>query len=200
MNTNTLLRRLGLLLLCALALNGCGSYKLRGGTIQPPNDAPDFSLTDHNGQPFRLSQQRGKVTLLFFGFTSCPDVCPTALADMRNVRRELGTDAEQVQVVLISLDPERDTPERLKQYLAKFDPSFLGLRPTPAQLAPLLKDYGVSAIRRDLPGSALKYTIDHSAFTYVIDKAGHWRVLFSHAMSTEDMASDLRYLVHERIS
>ena len=187
-----------LLLLCALALSGCGSYTLRGGTIQPPGDAPDFSLADHNGQTFRLSQQRGKVTLLFFGFTHCPDVCPTALADMRNVRRELGGDADQVQVVLITLDPERDTPARLKQYVGMFDPSFLGLHGTPEQLAPILKDYGVSSTRRELPGSALKYTIDHSAFTYVIDKFGRWRELFSHAMRPEDMVSDLRYLVRER--
>ncbi|GAB4193223.1 MAG: SCO family protein [Roseiflexaceae bacterium] len=189
--------RLVLLLLCALVLGGCGSYSFKGGTITPPEPAPDFTLTDHNGQPFRLSEQRGKVTLIFFGFTFCPDVCPTALADMRNVRRELGDDAEQVQVLFVTVDPERDTPERLKSYTSKFDPSFLGLYGTPEELAPVFKDYGVLATRRELPGSALKYTIDHTAFTFVIDKAGRWRLLFSHGAPVDDMVSDLRYLVRE---
>ncbi|HEU4323997.1 MAG TPA: SCO family protein [Roseiflexaceae bacterium] len=189
--------RLALLLLCALVLGGCGNYTFRGGTITPPEPAPDFALTDHNGQPFRLSEHQGKVTLIFFGFTFCPDVCPTALADMRNVRRELGRDAEGVQVLFITVDPERDTPERLKTYVGKFDPTFVGLHGTAEQLAPVFKDYGVLATKRELPGSALKYTMDHSAFTYVIDKAGRWRLLFSHGALVDDMVSDLRHLVRE---
>jgi protein SCO1/2 len=188
----------GLLLacVCAALLGACGgSYTFRGTTLDPPSAAPDFTLTDHRGEPFRLSGQRGKVVLLYFGFTSCPDLCPTTLADLAVVRRELGADAEPVQVALITVDPERDTLERIGPYVTGFDPTFVGLRGTPAELAPILKAYGVTAIKRELPSSALAYTIDHSSFVYVIDQAGTWRALFSHGAAIDDMVSDVRYLV-----
>lgn len=186
--------------LLVLALSACGSYELRGGAIEPPSAAPDFTLTDHTGQPYRLSDQRGKVVLIFFGFTSCPDICPTALADLAAAKQRLGDAGENVEVVLITVDPERDTAEELERYVTAFDPSFVGLYGTREQLEQVYKDYGVTVIRRDLPDSALGYTVDHSGFIYVIDRAGNWRELFSHGAAVDDIASDVRYLARERIS
>lgn len=179
----------------ALLLSACGSHSYRGTVLEPPSQAPDFTLTAHTGQPFRLSEQRGKVVLLFFGFTNCPDICPTALNDLAVVRRKLGADAEQVQVAFVTVDPERDSLERLQKYVRIFDKTFLGLRGTQAELSPILKAYGATAIRRDLPNSALGYTMDHSAFTYLIDQQGKWRELFNDSVSTDDMAGDIRYIV-----
>jgi protein SCO1/2 len=185
-----------MLLLSAIALSSCGEpYRFRGTMIEPPNDAPDFTLSDQHGQPFRLSEQRGKVVVLYFGFTSCPDICPTTLADLAAVRRELGADAEHLQVALITVDPERDTQERLARYMQAFDPTFIGLRPTQAELPVVLKAYGATAIRRELPGSALGYTMDHSGFMYVIDQAGRWREVFAHGSEITDITSDLRQII-----
>lgn len=194
------LRRLAvasLLALVAALLAACGPHEFRGTVIEPPNPAKDFALTDQSGQPFRLSEQGGKVVTIFFGFTNCPDICPTSLADMAAVREKLGSDAENLEVLFITVDPERDTAERLGRYMQMFDPSFTALTGSRADLEQVFKDYGVTAIKRELPDSALGYTMDHSAFTYVIDAAGNLRLLFSHGASIDDMTSDLRYLLQE---
>ncbi len=183
------------LLACVWLLNACGRQELHGTVLDPPKAAPDFTLTAHTGQPFRLSEQRGKVVLLFFGFTNCPDVCPTALADMAAVQNRLGADASQVQVVFVTLDPERDTPGRLAKYMGAFNPSFLGLSGTQAEINPIAKAYGVTFVRRELPNSALKYTIDHSPFMYIIDKQGTWRELLQDGIPITDMANDIRYFI-----
>ncbi|MCC7352196.1 MAG: SCO family protein [Anaerolineae bacterium] len=181
---------------CCLALTACSrEYTLRGSAITSPKAAPAFTLTDHNGQPFRLSAQQGRVVLVYFGFTSCPDACPTTLSNLARVRRDLGSDAARVQVVMVSLDPERDSAEVLRNYVTAFDATFLGLRGTPEELAPVLKAYGVAAIKRKLPDSALGYTIDHTIYTYVIDPAGRLRETFSPDAATADVASDVRYLI-----
>ena len=186
-----------LLLLCALALSACGSHTYHGTLIAPPNLAPDFTLTAHTGQPFRLSEQRGKVVLLFFGFTHCPDVCPTALSDMAAVFRRLGADADQIQVAFITIDPARDTPEVVSKYVKLFDPRFIGLAGDQAAIDPIVKAYGVTVQRRELPDSALGYTMDHSAYMYVIDKSGTWGELFGPDVTIEHMADDLRYIVRQ---
>lgn len=187
------------LILIMMALAGCAaSPQLKGTVIEPPKAAPDFTLTDEQGQPFTLSEQQGKVTVLFFGFTSCPDICPAELANLAAATRQLGDDAQAVQVALISLDPERDTVERLGQYVTAFHPSFKGLRGDTATIDPIVKDYGVYYERRDLPESALRYTIDHSGFVYVIDKAGQWREVLAHGTPVEDIVADLRALARER--
>ncbi len=189
--------RLLLGVVLALLLSGCGPYVFRGSTVQPPDIAPDITLADQSGRPFLLSEQRDKVIVLFFGFGSCPDICPTALADLANARRQLGDEAKDIQVAMVTLDPERDSPDVLGRYVTRFDPTFLGLSGTPQQLEAAQKAYGVTAIRRDLPGSALKYTIDHSGYIYVIDRAGRWRSFFHVGSSVEDMVSDLRFLARE---
>lgn len=198
MPRSTLIRFCALLALATsmLGLHACGQVELHGTVLDPPTPAPDFTLVAHTGAPFRLSEQRGKVVLLFFGFTNCPDVCPTALSDIAAVQRKLGSDAEQVQVAFVTLDPERDTPARLAKYMAAFNPRFLGLHGTQAEIAPIIKAYGVTMARRELPNSALKYTIDHSPFIYVIDKTGSWRELLQDGVPIADMANDIRYFIH----
>jgi len=162
--------------------------------IEPPKAAPDFTLTGADGQPFQLSAQRGKVVLLFFGFTRCPDVCPTTMADVAAAREQLGDDAKNTEVVFISVDPERDTSANTDAYVKRYDPSFIGLSGTPEELEPIKKAFGVTAIKRDLPNSQFGYTVDHSAFLYVIDKQGTWRALLPFGVTSEDIASDTRYL------
>jgi protein SCO1 len=188
------------LALALLALGACATTpKLKGTVLDPALPAHDFTLTDQTGQPFTLSEQQGKVVLIFFGFASCPDICPVELSNLAAVTRQLGADAAAVEVAMVTVDPERDTPERLATYVSAFHPEFIGLYGDPETLAPIIKAYGVYAERRELPESALGYTMDHSGFVYVIDKAGRWRALFSHGTPAEDIAADVRALVRERV-
>lgn len=182
-------------ILSALLLSSCGAYEFRGTVLEPPNPAPELPLTDQFGNEFRLSNYRGKIVLLFFGFTHCPDICPAALGDLKRVMEKLGNDAEKVQVVLVSVDPERDTPDLMQRYLAAFHPTFLGLNGDRAVLEKAYKDYGVTAIRRDLPNSGLGYTIDHSGYIYAIDQAGNWRLLWAHGTPVDDIVSDVQALL-----
>lgn len=192
----TSLRYLALLLVALPLLAACGPYTFRSGAIlDPPSPAPEVELTDASGSPFRLSEQRGGITLLFFGFTNCPDVCPTALADMAAARRKLGGDAEKIRVIFITVDPARDTPDRLSRYVTAFDPSFTALTGSEEALQAIYKAYGVAAIKRELPNSALGYTMDHTASVYVIDQKGQWRAMLSHGSAVDDVVSDLRYLL-----
>ena len=196
MSKFSLTYRVMVMLALAAMLSACGPYIFRSGAlIEPPNPATDFTLLDSDGQPFQLSQQRSKLTLMFFGFTNCPDVCPTTLADMKAVRERLGADANKTQFIMITVDPERDTPERMGRYVKSFDPSFIGLHGTQEQLAQIYKAYGVTAIRRELPNSALKYTMDHSASVYVIDKGQQWRAQLMYGSAIDDLVSDIRYLI-----
>lgn len=177
------------------ALSACGQpYTFRGSEITPAKLAPDFTLTDQNGQPFTISAQKGSVVLLFFGFTHCPDVCPTTLADIAAARAQLGKDADKLKVALITVDPERDDAAKIGSYVKNYDPSFIGLTGSRAQIDPVLKAYGVTAIKRELPNSKLGYTVDHSAFIYLIDRAGNWRGLLPFGVTPDDIASDTGYL------
>lgn len=191
---------MALLLLALTSLAACGGPpQLKGTALEPANPAPDFTLTDEQGQPFTLSEQQGKVVVLFFGFTSCPDICPAELSNLAAAMRQLGDAGKDVQVALVSLDPERDTSERLGQYVTAFDPSFKGLRADKATIDPIVKEYGVFYEKRELPDSALGYTIDHSGFVYVIDKAGRWREVLAHGTPVEDIVADLKALAGERV-
>ena len=186
------------LLLVSLLLVGCGA-SLNGTTFAETEPAPDISLTRTDGAPFRISEQRGKVLLVFYGFTSCPDICPTTLSDLANAYRRLNErEAEQVQVVMVTVDPERDTFERLARYVTSFHPSFMGVTGTQAEIEAAMQPYGVYAQRRDLPNSALGYTMDHSPYVYVIDRAGNWREFFGMEDTPEEIASDLALLAREQ--
>jgi protein SCO1/2 len=168
--------------------------------LDPLAQAHDFTLTDQHGQPFRLSDQRGKVVLLYFGYTSCPDVCPTTLAALAAVRRALGPDAQKVQVVFITVDPGRDTQEVIQRYLASFDPSFIGLRGTQAKLDPIIEAYGVTASADSHDTHAHDYKVTHSSYVYVIDPAGRWRMVLHEDDKVEDIVSDVRYLAQNEAS
>jgi protein SCO1/2 len=186
----------------ALALIGCGSGgdttpSLHGGRLDPPKAAADFTLTDQNGKPFTLSSTRGKVVMLYFGYTSCPDVCPLTLADMAGARADLGADADDVQIVFVTVDPERDSQQVLQKYVPAFDPTNIGLRGTPEEIKTVADAYGVKYKKTQLKDSALGYAVDHSAFIYVIDRDGQLRELLPFGTQRQDIASDLKILINE---
>lgn len=156
--------------------------------------AQGFSLKDHDGKPVTLESYKGKVVVMFFGFTQCPDVCPTTMAEMAAVMQELGPQAKDVQVLFVTLDPERDTAELLKQYVPAFHPSFVGLYGTPAEIDQTAKEFKV--FYKKVPGKdPANYTIDHTAGSYVFDKQGKVRLFLRHAQGTKPVVHDLKQLL-----
>ena len=172
--------------------------QFRGSLLDPPIPAPDFSLTQANGENFTLSAQKENVVLLFFGYTYCPDVCPTTLADLAQAMKRLGRQSERVRVVFISVDPQRDTPERAQSYAAAFDPSFIGLSGTEADLQPVWNAYGVYRLVRDSESRGSDYLVDHSARVYLIDGKGNLRLTYSFGTPVEDLENDLRLILREK--
>ena len=158
------------------------------------NYAKDFELTDHNGQLRHLTDFKGKVVVVFFGFTQCPDVCPTSMAELAEVRQLLGKDGDRLQGLFVTVDPERDTPEVLKAYMGNFDPSFLALSTTPEKLAVLAKDYKVyyKKVEGKTPTS---YTMDHSAGSYIYDPQGNLRLFTRYGSGAKVLASDIAQLL-----
>jgi protein SCO1 len=173
-------------------------YSLRGSQIDPPVPAPDFTLTDGLGNGWTLSDQQDKIVLIFFGYTYCPDVCPATLGELKSVRAQLGKPAEDVQVVFITVDPERDTPERIGKYVAAFDPTFVALSGSQADLEPVWKAYGV--YRQIQPNaSGAGYLVDHTARTYLIDRSGSLRVSYSFGTPLDDFVQDVKFLLKESV-
>ena len=171
---------------------------LRSGAFEPARPAPDFALTATEGAEFQLSRARGKVIVLTFGYTNCPDVCPTVLAELAQLRTWLGRDAERVQVVYVSVDPERDTPGRLRAFTEQFDRTFIGLTGSADQLAAVWRAYGVQVARRDVPGSnPPTYAVHHSASVFVIDAAGRLRVMAPFGTPSADVLHDIGVLLKE---
>jgi protein SCO1/2 len=156
--------------------------------------AKGFALTDHTGKPRTLADYKGKVVLVFFGYTQCPDVCPTTMAEMASVMQKLGPQADQVQVLFITLDPERDTRQLLASYVPAFDKRFVGLYGTPEQTAKVAKDFKVfySKVPGKEPGS---YTIDHTAGTYAYDREGRLRLFIRHGGGADPIVHDIRQLL-----
>lgn len=166
-----------------------GTPLARDGTY-----ARDFALTDHDGRPRRLADFRGKAVLLFFGYLQCPNYCPLTLARLAEVMQLLGPDAQRVQVLFISVDPARDTPTALKDYVTNFHPSFLGLYTTPQATPQLALDFRV--YYRKVPGTAPdSYHIDHAVFSYAYDPAGRLRLRLSDSLTAAEIAADLRRLL-----
>lgn len=186
----------GLALLAGPCLLACSPDKLqfKGIDITGADYARDFKLTDHNGQARSLKDFKGKVVVVFFGFTQCPDVCPTALAELAEVKRILGPQGDRLQGIFISLDPERDTSEVLKAYMANFDPGFLALRPTPEELPLVTKEFKIfyKKVEGKTPTS---YTLDHSAGSYVFDPAGRVRLYNRHGSGPQALAADVALLL-----
>jgi len=157
--------------------------------------ARDFQLTDQNGQPRSMKDFQGKAVVLFFGFTQCPDVCPTSMAELAEAKKLLGKDGDRLQGLFVTVDPERDTPELLKAYMGNFDPSFLALRGTPEQLAVMAKEYKV--YYKKSPGKTpTSYSMDHSAASYVYDPQGRLRLYTRYGTGPQALASDLKLLLN----
>ena len=184
-----------LAVLAVVLQSSAGQGAFLGEVIEPPAPAPDFTLRTADGKSFRLSDQRGNVVLLYFGYTSCPDVCPTTLAQLADVKAQLGEAAARLRVALVTVDPERDTPQRLRIYTQAFDPTFLGLTGSKQTLGKVWKAYGVFAEKKRLAGSPLGYLVDHSAKTYVIDAEGRLRLAMPFGTPNDTFLHDLRTLL-----
>jgi protein SCO1/2 len=158
----------------------------RGAVITPPWSAPEINLTDHNGKPFKMSDQQGKVVLLYFGYVNCPNECPLTMAHLKLALESLGDRAKDVQVIMVSTDPVRDTPQALKDFMEHFNPLFLGLTGTPGELQKAWKDYGVTV---EAGGET------HSTYLYVMDPTGNVRETFLPDTEPKDIAGDVGLLL-----
>lgn len=172
-----------------------GPPQLYGRALEP--DEPlDFTLTAHTGERVSLSDFRGKPVLLYFGYTFCPDVCPATMAEMKWMMEELGRRADEVQVIMVSVDPERDTPAQLGEYVKAFHPSFIGLTGTKEELVAVTAEMGIYVHKHE-GTAATGYLIDHTATVQVLDGNGRLRHLFSFGTTGKEMASDMRHLLRE---
>lgn len=189
-------RRVVLAAAAALGLAACGkagpTLTFKGADLTGANYGRDFRLHDPSGQTRTLADFKGKVVMLFFGYTQCPDVCPTALARAAAVKQQLGDKGDRLQVLFITVDPERDTPEVLKAYTAAFDPAFLGLYGDLATTAATAQEFKAFYAK---VGTGTTYTMDHSAFTYLFDGSGHLRVALRHNQPDAEFATDVKTLV-----
>lgn len=184
-------------IICSLGLlAGCdsGAPSFKGTDITGADYGRVLELVDHHGKPRRLEDWRGKAVVLFFGFTHCPDVCPTTLADMAQVMRELGPLADRVQVLFVTVDPARDTQAALAKYVPAFDARFVGLRGSEEATRAVAKEFKIYFEKRPgrTPG---EYSVDHSAQSYVIDPQGRLRLFVRHERIAQDLAPDLRALL-----
>ncbi len=183
----------------AAALAGCtpSAPGFHSTDITGADYGKQLALKDHTGKARTLADFRGKVVTLFFGFTQCPDVCPTNLATMAEVMRQLGPEADKVQVLFVTVDPERDTEELLAQYVPAFDPRFVGLHGSLEETAAVARDFRVF-YRKSGDTSGNHYTVDHSAGTYVFDPEGKLRLYVKHGETAENIAADLKRLLAGR--
>jgi protein SCO1/2 len=182
------------LMMSALAAGAAEAGAFKAGQFNPPREAPDFSLQGTDGRELRMSRYRGKVVLLSFGYSHCTAVCPVTLATLAAALRQLGPAAADVQVLYVTVDPERDVQARLQAFLQNFDATFMGGTGTPGQLASVRENYGVSA--QKIP-TRDGYTYSHSSFTYLIDRHGRIRALMPYGHRPEDYVNDLTILLKE---
>ena len=179
------------LFVAAAGARAADGAALKAGVFEPARAAPDFTLQGSDGAPLQLRRYRGKVVLLGFGFTSCQAVCPVTLGTLAAARKKLGARADDVQVVYVTVDPERDDAARMKQYLSSFDPGFIGGTGSEEQLAAVRKAYGIAAEK--VAGPDGSYT--HSSFVYLIDRAGKLRALMPYGHAPDDYVHDVGILL-----
>lgn len=202
MNLNPFLRRRALVVLLAATATlvaGCSDSKpsFVSVDITGADYARDFRLNDADGRERSMKDFAGKVVVVFFGYTQCPDVCPTTMNELAEIRKLLGKDGDRLQGVFVTVDPQRDTPEVLKAYLGNFDPSFVALRPSSAeQLAALAKDFKIYYKRVD-GRTDTSYTMDHSAGSYVYDTKGQLRLFTRYGMGIKPLAGDIQQLLQQ---
>lgn len=163
--------------------------------IEPPLQPTTFTLTDQNGKSVRFDDLKGKLTLLTFGYTHCPDVCPVTLANFKAIKADLAGDAGQVNFVFISVDGARDTPEVISKYLALFDPAFIGLTGDEATLTKIVKDYGAVFYKDEKTASSPNYTVTHTSSSFLVDRGGQLRRKYAYGIKPETVAADIKVLV-----
>jgi protein SCO1/2 len=168
---------------------------LRSGTFDPPREAPGFSLDGSNGRKLGPRDHLGQVVIVEFGYTYCQEVCPVTLAHLTEVYKKLGSEARDVQLIYVTVDPARDNPERLREHLAFYNPSFLGATGTPDELQAVQKAYGVVAKQVVSPNPALGYAVDHSSSLYLVDRQGKLRGLVPFGTPVDDIVHDLEFLL-----
>ena len=176
-----------------MAVHAADVDALKAGVFNPPREAPDFSVRGSDGAALTLSQYRGKVVVLGFGYTHCPNVCPATLAVLALAHRKLGALGSQVQVIYLTVDPERDNAERLKEYLTAFDSSFVGGTGSAAQMAAVRLSYGVTAQK---VGTGSDYGVAHSSFIYLITREGKLRALMPFGHKADDYVHDISMLLN----
>lgn len=201
MNKRLVLFLVGAFVLIAVVLTALEirekQLAFRGSEIEPAMTAAAIQLPRADGTTFDLAQQRGRIVVLYFGYTNCPDYCPGTLAKLQVVFDKLGDEADGIDVVLITADPERDTADVVDEYARHFNPSFIGLSGSEEQLNPIWREYFVGRQIVPMPNSALGYTVNHSTRAYVIDKDGNLRLTFPFEMQANDIVHDLRLLLAE---
>ncbi|MFZ5889248.1 MAG: SCO family protein [Chloroflexota bacterium] len=171
-------------------------YSFHGTVINPPLPVTDFSLQTANEEVFRLSEQKGKIVLLFFGYTSCPDVCPVTLATFKQVNDNLGEDAQKVRFVMITADPDRDTPDKVAEYAARFNPEFIGLSGDMTALASIWKELGVFVEKQE-SDSAAGYLVSHTASVFVLNQSGSLFMTFPYGTTATEIADDIRQILKD---
>jgi protein SCO1/2 len=189
-------RMLAALMVAAFLSASCGTREapqFRLTDVTGASFGKTLALTDHNGVPRTLDDFKGKAVVIFFGFTHCPDACPTTMIELGTVARELGADAGRLQVLFVTVDPQRDTPDVLRQYVPAFNPAFLGLYGTPEQTARTAKEFKVYYQKQPLPGG--DYTMDHSAGTFVFDPSGRLRLFAQYGAGAQALLHDIRLLL-----
>ncbi len=185
-----------LLPLFLLAMIGCSQapHEFGGLVFDPPNQVADFTLTAVNDQPVSLSDYQGKYVFIYFGYTFCPDVCPTTLSKLAAVQQALGDDAAQLQVIMVSVDPERDTPERLAEYVSHFDDRFVGITGSSAEIDAAGKPFGLYYAKQE--GTAESgYVVDHTARTFLLNPKGEVIVAYPYDATEEAVLADMQYLL-----
>lgn len=189
------MRWLGTIFLWLFIYTSTNAVELKSGVFEPPRAAPDFALQGSHGKTLKLSETRDKVVVLGFGFSHCPEICPTTLANLSRVMKNLGDDANGVQVVYITVDPERDTVARLQEYMAIFNPNFIGLTGSADELAAIRREYGI-LIEREMHKDG-NYEVHHSSYLYLIDRQGLLRALVPYGKTVADITHDLQILLQE---
>ncbi len=192
-------------LILSLALVGASAagffltrpYTYHGTLFDSPQPAPELSLKDQNNQQFDLAAQKGSLILIFFGYTNCPDICPATMANLSQLYTLLGSQAKNVRVVFITVDPQRDTASQLQQFLAKFNPAFIGLTGSEQDLSPVWKSYGVYAQSQIIAGTS-NYLENHSDAIYLVDKAGRLRLTYDYTTPVSDLLPDVLHLLKEK--
>lgn len=184
-----------LLVLAGILTASCQRVSFRGRPVPDPRPVPALVLTDQHGKPFNFAEQQGKVVLVFFGYTRCPDICPIHLGIFKEAAKQLGQDAARVRFVFVTVAPEQDTPAFLDRYLHLFNPDFVGLTGRPEDLKPVYEFFGAAFKKVPVPNSAVGYQMAHTVNTAVLDRQGRWRLNIGHEAQTGDVVHDIRQLL-----